>query len=117
MYDSLSDALVALLNENGVALASLVGLFALSTLVAMDRWLHTRRELRNARERLNERDKTAGSLQDRLEALEGAVETVALGVERLNETELFAARLVAERRALDVPPKVASEPYKVITPH
>lgn len=114
MYDSLTMAFVVFLRDNGVVFAGLTALFAASTLAAVARWMRARDQLRTLQGVLSQQVRPGDQVAARLEALEGAVDTLALGVERLNETELFAAKLVAENR---VPAPKAPESYRVTTPH
>ena len=53
-------------------------------------------------------------LSDRLDRIEAAVETTALEVERISESNRFVAKLLADRAA---PPRAPSNPERVITPH
>jgi hypothetical protein len=115
MYDSLAQALVAFLRDNGVVFASLTAVFAATTLIAVARWMRARDQLRAVQDWLLERSKDGDRLDARLHALEGAVDTLAIGVERLNETELFAAKLIADKRA--TPPTNSADSYRVTTPH
>lgn len=113
MYDSLTTAFVAFLRDNGVVFAGLTAVLAATTLAAVARWMRARDQLRVLGDVLSQQERPP-ELVARLQALEGAVDTLALGVERLNETELFAAKLVAENR---VPAPKAPESHRVITPH
>jgi hypothetical protein len=53
-------------------------------------------------------------LSERLDRIEGAVETTALEVERISEANRFVAKLLADRSE---PVKPRSSPERVITPH
>lgn len=54
------------------------------------------------------------SIVDRLERIENAVETTAVEVERISESNRFVAKLLAERVG---PPAQQTKPPRVITPH
>lgn len=118
MYESLTEAFLAFLRDNGVAFAGLAGAFGLTTLAAVDRWLHTRRELKAVKLALQSRSREENAeVRERLHSLEGAVDTLSLGVERLNETELFAARLFAEKRIVSRSERITPDPARASTPH
>ena len=115
MYDSLTQAFVAFLRDNGVVFAGLAATFAATTLIALARWIRARDQLTAVQDWLLQRSKDGDRVDARLEALEGAVDTLAVGVERLNETELFAARLLADKQSPAGPRPADS--YRVTTPH
>lgn len=117
MYDNLTQALVGFLRDHGVVFASFAAVFAATTVAAAVGWWHTRRQLRAAQEWLLQHSKDGERTDARMEALEGAIDTLAIGVERLNETELFAVRLIAEKRAPDATPPRESDFYRINTPH
>lgn len=72
-------------------------------------------ELRHQRSRQT-RPEAFASLAERLDRIENAVETTALEVERIAESNRFMAKLLAERTtAPSAPPPARSE--RVITPH
>lgn len=114
MYDSLSMAFVAFLRDNGVIFAGFTAVFAATTLVAVARWMRARDQLRGLQNMMSQQARPSDEVVARLEALEGAIDTLAIGVERLNETELFAAKLAAENR---LPSPKSPEPYRATTPH
>lgn len=72
-------------------------------------------ELRHERSRQT-RPEAFASLAERLDRIENAVETTALEVERIAESNRFMAKLLAERSTAPAPlPPVKSG--RVITPH
>jgi len=56
-------------------------------------------------------------LAARLERIENAVETTALEVERISESNRFVAKLLAERNSVSAPPSAVKSAERVITPH
>lgn len=58
------------------------------------------------------------ALIDRLERIEMAVESTAVEVERISESNRFMAKLMSERSAVPVPAQASvSNQGRVITPH
>ena len=53
-------------------------------------------------------------LQERLDRIESAVESIAIEVERISEANRFMAKLLDDRVGM---PRLASPPERVITPH
>jgi hypothetical protein len=72
-------------------------------------------ELRHQRSRQT-RPEAFASLAERLDRIENAVETTALEVERIAESNRFMAKLLAERSMAPAPPPAARS-ERVITPH
>ena len=59
------------------------------------------------------------ALEQRLERMEQAIDTIAVEVERVGEAHRFTARLLGEQRqaAAAPPPPAPQRPEGVITPH
>jgi len=60
----------------------------------------------------------SGAVEQRLERIEAAVDTIAVEVERISEAQRFAARLAAERDqryAASLPPSATEA--RTVTPH
>ena len=79
-------------------------------------WLGAHFGARSALRRA-EREREARTLADtRLEQLTRSVDAIALEVERISESQRFAARILAERPPLAPPRREPREPG-VVTPH
>jgi hypothetical protein len=85
---------------------------AWSAAFAWSRWLGRPRQQATA----DTRDQPH-RLEQRLEGIEQVVQAIALEVERLGEGQRFTTRLLAERLAVDAPPRLHSEHRRVDTPH
>jgi hypothetical protein len=55
-----------------------------------------------------------GDISDRLSRLDGAIETIAVEVERVSEAQRFTAKVLAERHG---PPALPDKNREAITPH
>jgi hypothetical protein len=73
-------------------------------------------ELRDERSRQTRPDALA-SLSERLDRIENAVDTTALEVERIAESNRFMAKLLAERNTAPSAPPPPAKSGRVITPH
>jgi hypothetical protein len=91
-----------------VALASL----AWSAAFAWSRWLN-----RPQREPSLEERNRQFQLEQRLVAIEQAVQAIAVEVERLGEGQRFATRLLTERLPDAAPKRLPGDFTKVDTPH
>ena len=98
---TLWEAFSLFLRDHGVGFAASAAFLSLTTAASLFAWWHTRNKLRAAQEWLLHNAIDRNQLLPRLNAIEGAVDTLAIGVERLTETELFAARLMVEKRKND----------------
>ena len=89
------------------AIVFVCGTITLVSALQFVRWMLSRRRERRAQLPFDE-------LAQRLERIESAVETTAIEVERILESNRFMAKLLAERTA---PLPLPSRPERVITPH
>jgi uncharacterized protein YicC (UPF0701 family) len=92
--NELSKVIIAAIVMSGV----LVGVLAQA-------WVKVRSSRRPSNERL------APGIEQRLERMEQAIESVAVEVERISEAHRFTAKLLAERGG-----EVPRQPERVITP-
>jgi hypothetical protein len=97
-----------------VALVAVMAVVAVVGLGTSFKFLLRVIELKRERPRQIRSDAFA-SLAERLDRIENAVETTALEVERIAESNRFMAKLLTERSAAAPPPPARSE--RVITPH
>jgi hypothetical protein len=101
--------------EKDTAFVAVMAVVALVGLGTTFKFLLRFIELRDERSR-QRRPEAFASLSERLDRIENAVETTALEVERIAESNRFMAKLLAERNtAPSAPPPARSE--RVITPH
>ncbi len=101
--------------SNDTAFVAVMAVVALVGLGTTLKFLLRVVELRHERARQT-RPEAFASLSERLDRIENAVETTALEVERIAESNRFMAKLLADRSAASpVPPPARSE--RVITPH
>lgn len=88
----------------------IAGIFAVSVGYPFARALSSRIE----RRAITNEDTT--EIRRRLDAIEGAVDTIAVEVERMAEAQRFTARLLSERPG-EVPRVAPPRPAGSITPH
>jgi len=88
------------------------GIFAVSVGYPLARAVANRME-----QRAITREDSA-EFRKRLEAIENAIDTIAVEVERMSEAQRFTARLLSERTLAQEPPRIAPlRPAESITPH
>src|SRR6476660_6131824 len=101
--------------EGDLAFVAVVAVVAVVGLGTTFKFLLRFIELRDERSRQT-RPEAFASLSQRLDRIENAVETTALEVERIAESNRFMAKLLAERSSAPPPPPPARS-ERVITPH
>ena len=102
--------------EKDTAFVAIMAVVALVGLGTTFKFLLRFIELRDERSRQTRPDAFA-SLSERLDRIENAVETTALEVERIAESNRFMAKLLAERNTRSRQRRRRPGPERVITPH
>jgi hypothetical protein len=117
MYDSLWQALVLTLNQYGGYLAGSSLVLGLAFGITLNRLRHANDKLRTIAVLISRREANESLIAERLAALESAVDSAATTVERLHEVELFASKLLHEKRVVGTSAPVGQSRPTTPTPH